>query len=132
MRHAGLLALLAASACAGNPTSPSGVALGQEFSLRPGTSAVVEGAGLTVRFQAVVSDSRCPADALCIRAGEAVVALGAVFAGGGLSWEASTASPADVAVGGYLVRLVRLEPYPVSSRTIAPGDYRATLLVTSR
>jgi hypothetical protein len=29
------------------------------------------------------------------------------------------------------VTLVELQPYPFSSRTIAPGDYRATLVVSA-
>jgi hypothetical protein len=132
MRHLLLLASIVACACSTGPTSPTGAALGEEFTLRPGAAATIEGTGLTIRFQAVASDSRCPADVICIHPGEAVVALGAVFTGGGLSWEASTAAASDVVVGGYLVRLVRLEPYPYSSTRIGPGDYRATLLVTPR
>jgi hypothetical protein len=31
---------------------------------------------------------------------------------------------------GVTIALVQLTPYPFSSRTIAPGDYRATLKVT--
>jgi hypothetical protein len=34
------------------------------------------------------------------------------------------------AVGSYLLRLERVEPYVYSSRTIEPGDYRAVLKVT--
>jgi hypothetical protein len=31
---------------------------------------------------------------------------------------------------GLTISLVELQPYPFSSRTIEPGDYRATLRVT--
>jgi len=123
---------MTAGACAGGPAAPSSVPLGQEFSLRPGASATIEGTGLTVRFRTVMSDSRCPADVVCVHPGEAVVSLGADFPGGALTWQASTASPADVAVAGHFVSLVRLAPYPFSAAPIAPRDYRATLLVRSR
>ena len=46
----------------------------QPFDLRAGQSAVVPG-GLKVTFDRVVSDSRCPIDAICVWAGEAVIAL---------------------------------------------------------
>ena len=48
--------------------------LDQPFDLRAGQSAVVPG-GLKVTFDRVVSDSRCPIDAICVWAGEAVIAL---------------------------------------------------------
>jgi hypothetical protein len=32
--------------------------------------------------------------------------------------------------GAYRISLVTLQPFPFSSRTIAPGEYRATLRVT--
>jgi len=35
-----------------------------------------------------------------------------------------------VTYGGVKVTLVDLQPYPFSSRTTAPGDYRATLVVS--
>jgi hypothetical protein len=31
--------------------------------------------------------------------------------------------------GAFRITLEQLQPYPFSSRTIAPGDYRATLTV---
>ena len=31
---------------------------------------------------------------------------------------------------GFRIELAELQPYPFSSRTIEPGDYRATLIVT--
>ena len=33
------------------------------------------GPGITIRFTGVLSDSRCPGDAICVSAGDAVVAL---------------------------------------------------------
>ena len=61
---------LTLAACASNPTGTE-VASGSEFLLRPGESATVEDAGLAVRFDVVASDSRCPADAVCIQLGSA-------------------------------------------------------------
>ena len=47
------------------------VSLGQPFELRVGRSATVAGEGLTVSFEAVSSDSRCPTGVQCVWAPEA-------------------------------------------------------------
>ena len=66
---------LTLAACASNPTGTE-VASGSEFLLRPGESATVEDAGLAVRFDVGASDSRCPADAVCIQLGSAEAVRG--------------------------------------------------------
>jgi hypothetical protein len=60
--------------CGGSSTSPTEVQLGQVFELRAGASATLQD-GLKVTFDGVRSDSRCPMDALCVWAGDAVVAV---------------------------------------------------------
>src|SRR5688500_20001089 len=67
-RSVALLMLLAA--CNGSPTEPDRVRTGRPFDLRVGDSALTTD-DLRVRFDAVRSDSRCPIDAICVRAGEA-------------------------------------------------------------
>ena len=59
--------LLAATACDESPTGPT-VTLDQRFTLAPGETASIEGRGVTLRFEGVTGDSRCPGDAVCIRA----------------------------------------------------------------
>jgi hypothetical protein len=124
--------LAALAACDSSPSAPSsGVTLGPEFTLKPGESATVLGTDLRISFDKVVEDSRCPADALCVRAGDALVALQASWKDGDAHFQLRTVAGSDVAsAGAYRVRLVRVEPYPVSSHAIAPGDYRSVLAVT--
>src|SRR5262245_45596774 len=66
-----------AVACDSSPTSPEGpeVRLDDSFELRPGETATVSGEGLTVAFEGVPADSRCPVDVNCITAGDATVRL---------------------------------------------------------
>jgi hypothetical protein len=133
MRLATLLfCLLAAAACDESPTGPT-VSLDARFTLAPGETASISGHGVRLRFEGVTGDSRCPADALCIQGGDAVVKLQATGDGGSLSLDLHTgdASRASVTYGNVKVTLVELQPYPFSSRTIAPGDYRATLVVSA-
>lgn len=128
-----LLAATAGAACDESPTGPT-VSLDARFTLAPGETASITGRGVRLRFEGVTGDSRCPADALCIQGGDAVVKLQATGDGGSLSLDLHTgdASRASVTYGGVKVTLVELQPYPFSTRTIAPGDYRATLVVSVR
>ena len=61
----------AAIACGGNPSQPSPFALGEPFELRPGQRGAVAG-DVSLVFVDVASDSRCPIDATCVSAGEAL------------------------------------------------------------
>lgn len=125
-------ALVAGPACSPNPTAPSAVVeVGQRFEIAPGAAVSVKDAELVVRFERVVNDSRCPGDATCITAGEAVLAFTLSRPGDRADpLSISTASPRRHVVGGFALVLAELAPYPFASRPpIEPKDYRATLLV---
>ena len=126
------ICLLAATACdeksPSGPTSP----LEERFTLAPGQVAAVQDVDLRIRFVEVTGDSRCPADAVCVRAGDATVHVQAIDAGGTTSFQLNTgdSSRASVPHRQFRIQLVELQPYPFGSRPIQPGDYRATLRVT--
>jgi hypothetical protein len=124
---------LLTAACSGHSTRPSQTPLGDPFDLRTGSSAVLEG-GLKVAFDRVPADSRCPMDALCIRAGDATVALTVSQDGRNAVARELRTEPAasETTYNGYSIRLVSLAPYPRSDRQILPGDYIATLAVRVR
>jgi hypothetical protein len=118
--------------CAAHPAQPSRP-LGQPFDLRAGVSAVVAD-DLKVTFNGVRSDSRCPVDAVCIQAGEAIVALTlSPSAAAPVERELRT-SPglSEVSYLSYVVKLVALAPYPKSTQQIRPEDYVATLSIDRR
>jgi hypothetical protein len=119
--------------CAHHPTEPSSLPFGQPFELRSGASAILRD-GLTVTFDGVRSDSRCPMDALCVWAGDAIVAVGlSQPAGGQLERELHTdPSGSQASYLAYVIKLVALAPYPRSDRRIQPDDYVATLTVETR
>ena len=111
------------------PTGPT-VRLNEEFTLAPGELAAVRDTSLRVQFVRVSGDSRCPADALCIQGGDAVVHVRAVDTASA-DYELHTGDQARAAANhsGFRIELAQLQPYPFSSRTIAPSEYRATLSV---
>lgn len=124
-----LVSLVAATGCGASVAGPTNP-IDRPFTLGVGEAATISGAGLALEFTGVTGDSRCPADALCIQGGDAIVHI-RVSGTGTASYELHTgdASRATAAHGRYLISLVELQPYPFSSGPIAPDDYRATLVV---
>ena len=122
-----VICLLATTAC--DQTSPTGpsVPLNQPFTLAPGESAAVSDTNVRLLFSAVTTDSRCPADALCIQLGDAIVRLRVSNTGVPSEYDLHTepGRAAEISHGPLRIRLVQLQPYPFSDRRIAPGDYRA-------
>lgn len=122
--------LLAATACTEkSPAAPSPV--DQRVVLAPGQSAFVSEARLTVQFEGVVGDSRCPADAVCVLGGDAIVRLRVTAAGGSArTHELHTGDMKPVQHDDVTIALVELSPYPFSARQIQPDEYRATLRIS--
>ena len=120
------------AACSSTPTSPD-VVNGRPFELRAGATAALPD-GLRIKFQTVRSDSRCPMDALCVWAGEAIVALSLTAANGGPETRELKTTPSGsvAAYADYTISLTALAPYPRASQQIRPDDYVATLVVTLR
>ena len=131
-RAAGSLAIawLLLVACEGGPTGPS-VWLDEAFVLEPGQTATLQGRSVRIRFVGVTGDSRCPIDAFCITGGDAVVEI-AVRSGRASErrYDLHTGDLRPVRHGVLTIALLRLLPDPISSQTIPPEAYRATLQVT--
>jgi hypothetical protein len=126
------LCLFAVTACdEQNPVGPT-VGMNERFTLAPSEVATLRDVGLNVQFLQVTGDSRCPADALCIQGGDAIVHIRVLDGGATSSYALHTgdSSRATVTHNRVRISLVELQPYPFSSRTIAPGEYRATLTVS--
>ena len=123
--------LLIATACdETRPTAPT-VPLNDRFTLAPGERVAIERGAFILEFRGVTGDSRCPADAVCIQGGDATVHV-RVLDSGDSDYELHTgdSSRATAMHRQTRIELVELQPYPFSSRTIEPGDYRATLTVS--
>ena len=116
-------------ACAAHPAQPS-VPLQQPFDLRVGAAATLPD-GVKVRFDGVTSDSRCPLDVVCVRAGEGVVAVSlSQMAGTPVQRELRTTPGAsETTYAAHVIKLVALAPYPKSTQPIQPAEYIATLSV---
>lgn len=85
---------------------------------------------LKVKFDGVVSDSRCPIDAICIWEGQAEVKLTVSKGSEKKSFVLNTNGPDTEEVLGYSVVLKNLMPYPSASNPTKPKNYVATLLIS--
>ena len=108
------------------PTAP----VNAEFTLAPGETTAVDSASLSVRFNGVTGDNRCPADAVCILGGSADVNVTVISERSTRDYVLRTGDMRPVEHDNYTIALVQVSPYPFSARTIAPDEYRVTLKVT--
>jgi hypothetical protein len=118
-----LLVALGALAC--HPLGPSSPVM---FTLEPGEAVRIE--RTTVRFVEVVSDSRCPLNALCVQQGDVVVEIELTVGGSDDTFELALNDPSrnPVVFRDIVVTLEAVEPYPAGS-PIEPDEYRATFEV---
>src|SRR3990172_3791826 len=97
--------------------------LGSEFILQINQSAEIKSEDITVTFLNVTSDSRCPSDVTCIWQGQAGIEIDvqkgeeesivSLSIGG-------DSSPEESIFNSYLIQLVYLIPYPISTKNIQP------------
>jgi hypothetical protein len=121
--------LASASACSSSPTGPT-APLDRQFTLAPGDRVRVAGTAVSVQFERVDGDSRCPADALCVLGGDAQVRISVHDDGRVHHYALHTGDLTPIRHDGLTIALLELSPYPFSARPIGPADYRATLRVT--
>ncbi len=139
-RFIAMVGIAAFAGCGAAPPSAPGAARAEaapveqpsQRRLGAGESVRVEAAGLEIAFTKVAADSRCPRGERCIWEGSATVHLDVTGADGRreLVLHTSTGSgPVAAPYGAWWIRLVSLEPYPVSGGVIEARAYVATLQV---
>jgi tetratricopeptide (TPR) repeat protein len=127
-----------AAATAGPPTGePVEVQLDQPFILSLGQSGRLAEANLTLTFQEVLEDSRCPALVDCFWSGQAIVAVAVQQEGSAPGVFALNNNPAlkqeSAAYQGHIIRFTGLDPYPqYPDEPIPPEAYQVTLVVSKQ
>jgi hypothetical protein len=113
---------------------PKVVSTDTEFTLRRGERAAVEQGALLITFLAVLSDSRCPADVVCVWQGDAAMLLRIESLRSDAPTRLDTLhtelQPRQTSYLGYTIRANELRPYPYSSDDPGSRDYRVSLTVT--
>jgi hypothetical protein len=111
-------------------------ALSRPFNLAVNQTAYIESADLAVKFVKVTEDSRCPSDVVCVWEGRVsiLVDLMQVSSGSGIGQFTLSLGGGQVSTGSfgnYSIRLLDVQPYPVSTVEISPSDYVTTLVIDS-
>lgn len=124
------VALLAACDAQDMQTNPRISVVGDTTTVElPIGQAATLGA-VSIRFDSVGGDSRCPTDVTCVWAGNAELWL--TLAEGGDSTAVSlntTVEPLAVEFASYRLSLSDLTPHPASTSSIPPSAYVAKLAV---
>ena len=129
------LAAVLAGACRSNgerPDVPSGPGTPATRELELGVGESASAHGLTVKFEGVSEDSRCPIGVQCFWEGDAVVRLSVSEPsrqGAALELHTAGRFPREGTYGRYRVRLVGLVPQPKEGEGVPAGQYRATVQV---
>ncbi len=104
--------------------------LGEEFELAVHQTAQISAENISVTFQEVLEDSRCPVDVTCIWAGLAKVSLQVSVSGQERELSLSTSPPENSAVfENYTFWLISVRPVPRSDRNTDRSAYIVTVRV---
>jgi hypothetical protein len=138
-----IFAVLLLCQCSDKATGPDQVRLGEAFTLTTGSTVEVQGKNISLTFQKVLDDSRCPANLECYWQGVAEIEVVLRSKGGDSAMVTLgvlggttdiVEQPFFVDTLGYRLSLLRLEPYPAQSLSsstsdarLAQGQSRATL-----
>ncbi len=104
--------------------------LGEEFELAVNQTAQITAENISVTFQKVLEDSRCPIDVTCIWAGLAEVSLRVAVSGKEKDISLST-PPAEnsTVVENYIFGLIGVRPVPRADQNIDSSAYSVTMRV---
>jgi len=117
---------------AGCGETPAQYNLGHNFTLRAGQSAQIAAEDLTLTFDKLLNDSRCPAGATCIWEGQAqclvTIDLKSKKEQITLTQPGSAESTTQI-YDGYVISF-NVTPYPKVNETNPPAMYRLNLNIT--
>jgi hypothetical protein len=129
-----IAALLASLGCPPSKHCDVKFGLNESLALHQGAIACLNDGDLTVRFDSVTGDSRCPINITCIWAGRADAALTLSV---GAKTQTVTLASGDMSQGGsgqttfegYTVKLEKVEPPKMEGKSIEQKDYKLKLSV---
>lgn len=128
------LLLLIVAACSN--AGPVSASLDEPFTLAVEQSTTLD-EGLTLTFDSVLEDSRCPSQVTCAEAGFARILLEATLSDEEpLTYELNTQPTfelGEITHGPYTIQLMDLAPYPETPEALPASDeYRLTLVVSKK
>lgn len=97
----------------------------------------ISGDDLKLCFEAVVNDSRCPANAVCIWQGAATATFSFTKNGDSHRFDLSTITmkpnyTKDTVIAGYKIEFINLSPYPGTVDPLPDNQIKAELKITKQ
>lgn len=121
--------LIALFSCDRKPEyKPELLELNKTYDLSFGKSAFNIDRMISVRFDSVISDSRCPTGGICITSGKALVRFDITISQY-CNPEVDLTISEDTVISGYKFSFISLNPYPSSGHEINVDDYQARIIV---
>ena len=107
------------------------VPINKDFSLGIGQTASIEREKLFIKFKAVLEDSRCPVNVVCVWAGNGKVEFEILDIDGQNKTVTlnTDEEPGATTLKEHTLKLISLNPPRVDGISISPGDYSVTLHV---
>ena len=93
------------------------------------------GTDLTVTFEAVVADSRCPTGVQCVWAGEVAVRIRLAapnMAPATATLHSNLETAKETTYAAWKLSIQDVTPYPTATGGVRPEDYRLTLLIARK
>ena len=121
--------------CTGETLDPDLLIINDTIVLKPNEVKYSSDREISIMFDSVLNDSRCPKGVACIWAGNARVQF--IFSCYGdttnfiLNTLGGLTFRTDTLVSGYRVKLLKLNPYPDLSYSIQQKDCRAEIIMNT-
>ncbi len=125
--------------CSENSSTTSNQILDEGFVIRFGQQVSIPSENLLIKFNDLLSDSRCPINVICVWQGEATIELLISHEGitdiktklkiEGYVDKSHISSHKFIDTLGYRFTLMQLDPYPHTDSSYQPQDYFALLEV---
>lgn len=122
-----LFALLALSSC---DMKPDCLKYDKSFDLSYGKCTSTHYNIVSVCFDSVICDSRCPYGVNCFWAGEAIARFRIRVHHDSRTVDLSTFFKKDTLINGYRFTFVNLSPYPSFDKPVVLNDYKARIMVS--
>jgi hypothetical protein len=103
--------------------------IGKPFKIKLGQTLEFQGTDLSITFEELLEDSRCPEGATCVWAGNGRVSIKL----NELQAEINTyLDPKSIDLSDYEIKLLSLSPYPEINNEIEPEEYILEMMVSEK
>ena len=128
------LALAALWSCEKEKTTETGFPFNTPFVLQFAETLQGAAGDISVNFFEVLTDSRCPSDVTCVWEGESSVKINFRVGTENTPLTLSThktmgQGPQVDTLGSYVIQLLEVNPYPVSTQQVPEEDYEIRLQI---